>query len=264
MTLKKEENEMKHEELLSLKGKVAVVTGAASGIGKGCAGFLSGMGADVVLLDVSKEKGEAAAEEIGSGACFMECDITDEGQCKAVAEKVKEQFGRVDVLVNCAGVIRRKSVVDLTEEDWDIVIDVGLKGTFLVSKHLIPLMASGGGGSIINIGSGWGIKGGPKAAAYCAAKGGIINLTRAMAIDHGPQNIRVNCVSPGDTDTPLLRDEARQLGINEDEWLAESADRPLARLGEPKDIAMAVYFLASDLSSWVSGANLVVDGGGTA
>jgi NAD(P)-dependent dehydrogenase (short-subunit alcohol dehydrogenase family) len=177
---------------------------------------------------------------------------------------VKGKFGRVDVLVNCAGVIRRKSVVDLTEEDWDIVIDVGLKGTFLVSKHLIPLMAAGGGGSIINIGSGWGVKGGPKAAAYCAAKGGIINLTRAMAIDHGPQNIRVNCVSPGDTDTPLLRDEARQLGIDEDEWLAESAERPLARLGEPKDVAMAVYFLASDLSSWISGANLVVDGGGTA
>jgi NAD(P)-dependent dehydrogenase (short-subunit alcohol dehydrogenase family) len=255
---------MKHEELFSLKGKVAVVTGAASGIGKGCAGFLSDMGAEVVLLDISKEKGEAAAEEIASGSCFMECDITDEAQCETVAERVKERFKRVDVLVNCAGVIRRKSVVDLTEEDWNIVIDVGLKGAFLVSKHLIPLMASGGGGSIINIGSGWGIKGGPNAAAYCAAKGGITNLTRAMAIDHGPQKIRVNCVSPGDTDTPLLRDEARQLGIDEGEWLAESAERPLARLGEPKDIAMAVYFLASDLSSWVSGANIVVDGGGTA
>jgi NAD(P)-dependent dehydrogenase (short-subunit alcohol dehydrogenase family) len=181
-----------------------------------------------------------------------------------VSGKVEEQFGRVDILVNCAGVIRRKSVVDLAEKDWDIVIDVGLKGIFLISKHLIPIMSKGGGGSIINIGSGWGIQGGPNAAAYCAAKGGVTNLTRAMAIDHGPQNVRVNCVSPGDTDTPLLRDEARQLGIDEGEWLAESADRPLARLGEPRDIAMAVYFLASDLSGWVTGANIVVDGGGTA
>jgi NAD(P)-dependent dehydrogenase (short-subunit alcohol dehydrogenase family) len=255
---------MKHEELLSLKGKVAVVTGAASGIGKGCADFLSDMGADVVLLDVSREKGEAAAAEIGPTAQFMQCDITDESQCEAVSGKVKEQFGRVDILVNCAGVIRRKSVVDLAEKDWDIVIDVGLKGIFLISKHLIPIMSKGGGGSIINIGSGWGIQGGPNAAAYCAAKGGVTNLTRAMAIDHGPQNVRVNCVSPGDTDTPLLRDEARQLGIDEGEWLAESADRPLARLGEPRDIAMAVYFLASDLSGWVTGANIVVDGGGTA
>jgi len=255
---------MKHEELFSLKGKVAVVTGAASGIGKGCARFLSEMGAQVALVDISEEKGESAALEIGPSAFFIRCDITDESCCESMAATVKERFDRVDILVNCAGVIRRKSVVELTEEDWDIVLDVGLKGAFLVSKHLIPIMATGGGGSIINIGSGWGIKGGPKAAAYCAAKGGITNLTRAMAIDHGPQNIRVNCVSPGDTDTPLLRDEARQLGIKENEWLAESADRPLARLGQPLDIAMAVYFLASGLSAWITGANIVVDGGGTA
>lgn len=255
---------MKHGELLSLEGKVAVVTGAASGIGRGCAKFLSEMGAKVVLVDISREQGEEAAMEMGRDACFIPCDITDERQCEKMAGGVSERFGRADIVVNSAGVIRRKTVVDLAVEDWDIVIDVGLKGAYLVSKHLIPLMAAGGGGSIINIGSGWGIKGGPKAAPYCAAKGGITNLTRAMAIDHGPQNIRVNCVSPGDTDTPLLRDEAKQLGIDEGEWLAESAERPLARLGEPKDIAMAVYFLASGLSGWVTGANLVVDGGGTA
>lgn len=181
-----------------------------------------------------------------------------------MAEAVAKHFGGIDILVNCAGVIRRKSVEELEEKDWDAVLDVSLKGTFLVSKHVIPYMKKRGGGSIVNIGSGWGIKGGPKAAAYCAAKGGVVNLTRAMAIDHGPQNIRVNCVNPGDTDTPLLRDEARQLGIDEQEWLKESAQRPLARLGEPKDIAMAVYFLVSDLSRWITGANLVVDGGGTA
>jgi len=161
-------------------------------------------------------------------------------------------------------VIKRKDVVQLTEKEWDLSIDITLKGIYLVSRHLIPFMARGGGGSIVNIASGWGIKGGPKAVSYCAAKGGVINMTRAMAIDHGPQNIRVNSVSPGDTDTPLLRDEARQLGIDETKWLRESAERPLKRLGTPQDIAMAVYFLASDLSPWITGANLVVDGGGTA
>ena len=114
------------------------------------------------------------------------------------------------------------------------------------------------------IGSGWGVKGGPNAVSYCAAKGGVVNLTRALAIDHGAQNIRVNCVCPGDVDTPLLRDEARQLGYDLDKWLEESADRPIHRLGTPEDIAKAVYFFLSDLSPWASGSILVIDGGGTA
>ena len=126
-------------------------------------------------------------------------------------------------------------------------------------------MAEGGGGSIINTGSGWGLKGGDKAAAYCAVKGGIVNLTRAMAIDHGSQNIRVNSVNPGDTDTALLREEGRQLGHETQAFLKDSAKgRPLERLGTPEDIAKAVLFLASDLSSWVTGTAIVVDGGGIA
>jgi len=255
---------MKDDKLFSLNGKVAVITGAASGIGRGCAEFLHEMGASVAVVDVYRDKGEEVATKLGERAKYFFCDVTVEQSCAELAEAVAKHFGGIDILVNCAGVIRRKSVEELEEKDWDVVLDVSLKGTFLVSKHVIPYMKKRGGGSIVNIGSGWGIKGGPKAAAYCAAKGGVVNLTRAMAIDHGPQNIRVNCVNPGDTDTPLLRDEARQLGIDEQEWLKESAQRPLARLGEPKDIAMAVYFLVSDLSRWITGANLVVDGGGTA
>jgi NAD(P)-dependent dehydrogenase (short-subunit alcohol dehydrogenase family) len=159
----------------------------------------------------------------------------------------------------------RKTVVDLTEAEWDFVLDVGLKGTFLLSKYAIPVMARGGGGSIINTGSGWGLKGGDKAAAYCAVKGGIVNLTRAMAIDHGPQNIRVNSVNPGDTDTALLREEGRQLGEQIDRFLVDSAKgRPLERLGTPDDIAKVVLFLASDLAAWMTGAAVVVDGGGIA
>jgi len=125
-------------------------------------------------------------------------------------------------------------------------------------------MIAGGGGSIINTGSGWSLKGGPDAVSYCAAKGGVLNLTRAMAIDHGRHNIRVNCVCPGDVDTPMLRSECEQLGQDTDEFMREAADRPLSRVGTPTDVANAVLFFASDMSTWVTGAFLAVDGGGTA
>jgi len=247
-----------------LNGKVAIVTGAASGIGRGVAKFLAEKGAVIAICDVDRQKGESAAASLGARGVFIACDVTSAVQVEKAVEEVNARFGRIDILVNCAGVIVRKAVVELSEEEWDRVIDVNLKGTFLMSKNVIPVMARVGGGSIVNIGSGWGLKGGPKAAAYCAAKGGVVNLTRAMAIDHGPQNIRVNCVCPGDIETPMLLSEARQLGIDVEEFLKKSADRPIGRLGTPLDVAKAVYFFASDLSPWVTGAVLVVDGGGLA
>lgn len=255
-------------DFLSLDGKVAVISGAASGIGLGTAKLLAEYGAKVVLLDVSEEKGNKAVEEIkkeGGEAIFVKCDVTSNDDCKNAIDTAKDKFGRIDILFNNAGVTFRKTVVELEEKEWDLVLDVGLKGTYLLSKYAIPVMAEGGGGSIINTGSGWGLKGGDKAAAYCAVKGGIVNLTRAMAIDHGPQNIRVNSVNPGDTDTALLREEGRQLGHETQNFLKDSAKgRPLERLGTPEDIAKAVLFLASDLSSWITGAAIVVDGGGIA
>jgi NAD(P)-dependent dehydrogenase (short-subunit alcohol dehydrogenase family) len=175
-----------------------------------------------------------------------------------------EKFGRLDILLNNAGVIVRKDTVGLAEAEWDRALDVTLKGVYLMSRFVIPHMVTGGGGSIINTGSGWSLRGGAEAASYCAAKGGVLNLTRAMAIDHGPQNIRVNCVCPGDIDTPLLRDEARQLCQPWEEFAREAADRPLGRLGTPEDVARAVLFFAGEMSSWVTGAFLVVDGGGLA
>jgi NAD(P)-dependent dehydrogenase (short-subunit alcohol dehydrogenase family) len=253
--------------LLSLDGKVAMITGAASGIGHGISIRLAQMGASVSVLDIDANKGEEAAAEIrsqGGEALFTKCDVRSTTDCRRAVEAAISKWGRIDILCNCAGIAIRKDVVDLTEDEWDRTLDVTLKGIYLLSHEVVPHMIRSGGGSIINIGSGWSLKGGPRAAAYCAAKGGTLNLTRAMAIDHGKHNIRVNCVCPGDIDTPMLRSECAQLGEDAQAFMREAANRPLARVGTPEDIANAVLFLASPMSSWITGAALVVDGGGLA
>ena len=255
------------EDLISLKGRVAVITGAASGIGRATAGLLADAGAETALIDIDQAGGEAAAAQItesGAKAKFFHCNVISDFDCNSTVEEICEEFDRIDILFNNAGVIQRKNIIELEESQWDLVVDVNLKAIFLLSRRVIPKMAENGGGSIINTGSGWGLKGGPKAAAYCAAKGAVVNLTRAMAIDHGKLGIRVNCVCPGDIDTPLLRGEARQLGINEEEFMKEAAERPLNRVGTPEDVARAVLFLAGNLSTWVTGTSIVVDGGGLA
>lgn len=257
----------KASEILSLEGKVAIITGAASGIGFATAKLLAEAAARVALLDIDEAKGKEAEEEImnlGGKAKYFRCDVASNSDCKKTAEDVYREFGRIDILFNNAGVTRRKDIVELSEEEWDLVLNVNLKAIYLLSHHVVPYMIKDGGGSIINTGSGWGLKGGPKAAAYCAAKGGVVNLTRAMAIDHGRQGIRVNCVCPGDVDTPLLYDEAAQLGEEVAEFMKKAAERPLNRIGKPEDIAKAVLYFASEMSSWVTGSILVVDGGGLA
>ncbi len=255
------------QDLLSLEGKVAIITGAASGIGLATSNLFSQLGASIALIDINESRGiDAAAQimETGGAAKFYCCNIASDDECKQAIEKIYEDFGKIDILFNNAGVSKRKNIVELKEKDWDTVLDINLKGIYLVSRHVIPLMIEARTGSIINTGSGWGLKGGSSALAYCASKGGVVNMTRAMAIDHGRQGIRVNCVCPGDTDTPMLRGEARQLGVDEEEFMREAAERPINRIGTPLDVAYAVLFLASDLSSWVTGTNIVVDGGGIA
>ena len=168
------------------------------------------------------------------------------------------------MLFNNAGIARRTTAVETAVEDWDLSFAVNVRSIFLMSKHCIPHMERAGGGAIVNTGSGWGLKGGGRALPYCATKGAVVNMTRAMAIDHGPANIRVNSINPGDTDTGMLREEAKQIGWSEADFLADAADRPLRRMGKPEEIAAAVVFLASDEASFVTGAALVVDGGGIA
>jgi NAD(P)-dependent dehydrogenase (short-subunit alcohol dehydrogenase family) len=253
--------------LLSLEDKVAVVTGAASGIGRGIALRLAEMGAAVAVLDKNAAGAAntvAAIDQAGGRGLAVECDLTSAASCGVATAQVIEAFERIDILCNNAGIVVRKDVVALSESEWDAVLDVTLKSVYLLSHEVIPHMAHTGGGVIINTGSGWSLKGGPKAAAYCAAKGGVLNLTRAMAIDHGRQNIRVNCVCPGDVDTPLLASECQQLGENPAQFMKDAANRPLPRVGTPDDVANAVLFLASDMAKWITGACLVVDGGGLA
>ncbi len=250
----------------SLTGKVALITGAASGIGRASALLFAREGAAVAITDIN-QAGESVADEItrnGGKAIFELADVTRAADCERVVERTLRDLGTIAVLFNNAGIIRRASVVELSEEDWDRVIAVNLKSIFLMSRQAVPIMIKAGGGSIINTASGWGIAGGPRAAAYCASKGAVVLLTKALAVDHGPQNIRVNCICPGDTDTGMLRNEAHQLGAREDTFLAESAHRPLGRIGKPEEIARAALYLASDASSFVTGTALVVDGGGLA
>ena len=254
-------------KLLSLQKKVAMVTGAASGIGREIAIRLAEMGVAVAVLDKDAKGGTETAGTIaqaGGQASFVLCDVSSQADCHDSVNRVIEVHGRIDILCNNAGVTVRKDVVALEEKGWDLVLDVTLKSVYLLSREVIPHMIRQGGGSIINTGSGWSLKGGPKAAAYCAAKAGVLNLTRAMAIDHGKDNIRVNCVCPGDVDTPMLASECRQLGEAPERFMKEAANRPLNRVGTVEDVANAVLFLASDMAKWITGAHLVVDGGGLA
>lgn len=252
---------------MPLSGKVALVTGGASGIGRATALLLAREGASIVLADLKPADGERLVAEIaqsGGKALFQHTDVARSEDCRRLVEAAIAAFGRIDILFNNAGIIRRANIVDLPEEDWDLVMAVNVKSIYLLSREVIPHMQKSGGGTIINTASGWGLNGGAKAAVYCASKGAVVLLTKAMAIDHGPQNIRVNCICPGDTDTTMLRDEARQLGEDSRHFLAESAKRPLGRVGTAEEMAQAVLYLASDASSFVTGTALIVDGGGLA
>jgi NAD(P)-dependent dehydrogenase (short-subunit alcohol dehydrogenase family) len=252
---------------MRLENRVALITGGTSGIGEATAILFAKEGAKVTITGRNEKRGRALADRItndGGKAVFVRADVRSTAECGHAVDETLAAFSRLDVLFNNAGVFFPHNIVDCTEEEWDLQIDVNLKGTFLMSKAVLPHMIEQGCGVIINNSSGWGIAGGDSAVAYCASKGGVVLLTKAMAIDHGRQGIRVNCICPGDVDTPMLPEDARMRGLKWEDYLAGCANRPLGRIGTAEEIAKAALFLASDDSSFMTGAALVVDGGGLA
>jgi len=252
---------------MHLANKIALITGGTSGIGEATAILFAKEGASVALTGRNQERGEQVRDKIlrdGGKALFIASDVRMPEDCRRAVDQTLKVFGQLDILFNNAGVFYPHTIIDCSEEEWDEQLKVNLKGTFLMSKFALPEMIRRGSGVIINNSSGWGIAGGDSAVAYCASKGGVVLLTKAMAIDHGRQGIRVNCICPGDVDTPMLPEDARMRGLKWQDYLAGCANRPLGRIGTPDEIAKAVLFLASDDSSFMTGAALVVDGGGTA
>ncbi|WEG08140.1 SDR family oxidoreductase [Microbacterium horticulturae] len=252
---------------MRLENKKAIVTGGAGGIGRATCLALAAEGAEVAVVDLNQQAAQAVADEIraaGGSAIAIGADVSSEADITRVVQTAVDAFGTINIVHNNAGIIRRTTALEIDVDEWDLVFGVNVRAIYLMCKHVVPIMAAAGKGSIINTGSGWGLKGGGRALSYCASKGAVVNMTRALAIDHGPAGIRVNSVNPGDVNTGMLRDEARQVAQEENSFLAESADRPLGRMGEPREIAAAVVWLASDESSYVTGSALVVDGGGIA
>lgn len=251
-------------------GKTCIVTGGAMGIGAACVRRLAAEGATVAIFDTACDVGEALARELSQGgaeAHFWQVDVTSESQVSAAIQAVAERFGAPGVLVNNAGISGvNKPTHEVTEQEWDRVQAVNVKGVFLCTKHVIPHMLASGSGSIINLSSIYGLVGAPDLPPYHASKGAVSLMTRTDALIYASNAIRVNSVHPGFVWTPMVEGHLRASGTSD---LAKgrtdlAALHPLGRVGEPDDIAWAVVYLASDESSFMTGAQMVIDGGYTA
>ncbi len=244
---------------MKLKDKVAVVTGAGRNIGESIVKLFAAEGAKIGVVDMDEGRGQRVVDEIkksGHEAIFAICNVSKSSDVQEMVKKVVGQFGGIDILVNNAAITDHKNILDISEEEFDLVIDVTLKGPFLVAKYVAEQMVKQGrGGKIVNLASTSGLQGRTDAIAYSAAKGGVLNLSRAMAVQLAAYNIRVNCVTPNRSGSPV--------GL--DGGVAGREFKNLAgRLGTPEDQARAVFFLVSDDSDFVWGANLICDGGVTA
>jgi meso-butanediol dehydrogenase / (S,S)-butanediol dehydrogenase / diacetyl reductase len=243
---------------MKLQGKVALVTGFGSGLGQAMAIMFAQEGAAVAGISKTEAKGlatVAAIEKAGGKALFRPGDVCDSAQLKSLIADTVKRFGGLDILINSAGVRTNGSITEITEEDWDRTLDTNLRAVFVASRLAIPEMKKRGGGVILHIAARSGMLGQAGRAAYCASKGGMVTLTEAMAMDHAKDKIRVNCICPGPTRTPMV-------DTSTPEKLARYKTRvPIGRIGEPEDVAYAAVYLASDQASMVTAAILPVDGG---
>jgi NAD(P)-dependent dehydrogenase (short-subunit alcohol dehydrogenase family) len=250
--------------VMKLRDKVVVITGGAAGIGQASA-LLSGReGARVVVLDLDEAEGrktERALVEQGSECIFLRADVTSEADWMHNLTLVGERFGHVDVLINNAGTNLIKHTTEITEDEWDQIQDLNLKSIFFSAKHAIPWMRRRSNGVVINTASALALRSFPKMAAYCSSKAAVVALTRQLAVEYAPEGIRFNCVCPGPTLTPRIRDYIEQGRVNADDIVRLT---PMRRFASPQEIASAIIFLASDEASYITGAVLAVDGGQSA
>jgi NAD(P)-dependent dehydrogenase (short-subunit alcohol dehydrogenase family) len=248
---------------MDFSGKAVLVTGAASGIGRGVAERFHQAGASVAAVDINAE-GLATLAAGLAGALAITADVADDEGARCAVERTMAAFGRLDVLVNNAGIERYGTVADMAPDVWDKVLSVNLRAAYLYARHAIPHMRAGGrGGVILNISSVHAFHSWPECAAYDASKAGMIGLTRAIALDHGREGIRAVAICPGYIDTPLISDWLDSLPNREEVLGQVLAAHPAGRMGTPRDIAETVLFLASDAASFITGTTLVVDGGMT-
>jgi NAD(P)-dependent dehydrogenase (short-subunit alcohol dehydrogenase family) len=242
---------------------VALVTGASSGIGAATAIAFAEASWEVMAAGRDEGRLEEVAD-VSDSIAIWTGDLTESDACDELIADTIDEFGSLDCLVNSAGVIVRANVADTSDEDWRSTMGINVDAPFYLSRAALPHLLQTTG-SIVNIASDWGLKGGDRAAAYCASKGAIVQLTRAMAIDHARDGLRVNAVCPGDIDTPMLSNEADDKDVDLDEFLAQAAEEsPNGRIGTPEEVASLILFLASDAATHITGTTIPIDGGGSA